>query len=576
MQGSGNIGYKVPAKSKERAEILPGRLEPAYLLRLFFAYPPQDFTAYQQLIDKTGQPIAVIGGAAAMSDGAGAPGKAEAGEENPEAGAVAAYGAMVRETEERPGAAAPLPGKGQSLLLRLLKSVKRPAVKRQKTAGAPDKRREDTDNQGTEGRLAMTGGEEPAGGKAAAAALAVPAVTEERAARSRERPEHSNSETAAASRNREAQGEAAAPGLRSDAAAEPGGEPSGAVSLPLFSCRFNLLTTLEPEQLKRLQKLPFYNSIKKLLTFRTLFLGTTLSEFAPLPAPFPPGQAAAAAAYLRAQAKNYPLVIVKDMPQGHNALIAPPQAKAGQNFMAALEKCGFMAVEGQALAYVPVDYADIEAFLARFSKARRKDFRRKLRARQNIAIEVLQQGAATFADEEQIDLYYRLYQQVYAQSLVHFDLLSKDFFRALLQKADNSLRFITYRDKTGQLIGYNICFIVGDRLVDKYIGLDYPAATDNSLYFVSWFYNLAYAREQGLKYYVAGWTDPQVKAALGAKFIMTRHAVYIRNPLLRLILRCCRPLFEADAHISAAAPAAKAAAAVKAAGAAARKAGGSR
>jgi len=574
----------VPAKSKEKAEILPGRLEPAYLLRLFFAYPPQDFTACQQLIDKTGQPIAVIGGGAAVGNGpgaagngaamAGAPGKAEAGEENPKAGAVAAYGAMVRETGERPGAAAaPPPGKGPPPLLRFLKSMKRPAVKRQKSAAAPDKRREEADNQGAEGRLAITGGEEPAAGKAAAAALA---ATEERAARSRERPEHSDSETAAASRNREAQREAAASGLRSDAAAEPGGEPSGAVSLPLFSCRFNLLTSLEPEQLKRLQKLPFYNSIKKLLTLRTLFLGTTLSEFAPLPVPFPPGQAAAAAAYLRAQAKNYPLVIVKDMPQGHNALIAPPQAKAGQNFMAALEKCGFMAVEGQALAYVPVDYADIEAFLARFSKARRKDFRRKWRARQNIAIEVLQQGAAAFADEEQIDLYYRLYQQVYAQSLVHFDLLSKDFFRALLQKADNSLRFITYRDKTGRFIGYNICFIVGDKLVDKYIGLDYPAATDNSLYFVSWFYNLAYAREQGLKYYVAGWTDPQVKAALGAKFIMTRHAVYIRNPLLRLILRCCRPLFEADAHISAAAPAAKAAAAAKAAGAAARKAGRSR
>ncbi|KAA6204978.1 MAG: GNAT family N-acetyltransferase [Candidatus Tokpelaia sp.] len=488
-----------PAKAGQTERAMPvwhSDLEPAYLLRLFFAYPPQDFTAYQQVIDKTGAAMtddaANLGGAAGVSGEAGnnqGTGR-QAGTDK-----VGAAGENTAAVETVANAAN-------------IKKAKKSAKGKE---------------TGEEIAAAVAG----VGNTAAAGVNNIGAV--EKGAYGKEAPGRS--------------------GLCGEAAGSGG--RCGEQYLPLFSCRFNLLTSLEPAQLQKLQKLPFYKIIKKLLTFRSLFFGTTVSEFAPLPAAFSPALAVAAADYLLAQAKKYPLVIVKDLPQGENALVTRQQAAAGQNFAAALTARGFMAVEGQALAYVPVDYADIDAFLARFSKARRKDFRRKLRARQNLTIEVLHKGAAAFADEEQIDLYYRLYSQVYAQSTVHFDLLTRDFFRALLQQADDSLRFITYRDKEERLIGYNICFIIGNRLVDKYIGLDYPAATDYSLYFVSWFYNLAYAREQGLQYYVAGWTDPQVKACLGAKFIMTRHIVYIRNPLLRWVLRRCRSWFEAEAQIGA-------------------------
>jgi len=322
-------------------------------------------------------------------------------------------------------------------------------------------------------------------------------------------------------------------------------------AMPLFACRFNLLTVLEPAWLKKLKKLPFYRGFGRMLSFKTLFAGATVSEFLPLPLPLPAAGAAAAAAALRAAGDDWPFVIAKDLPQGENALVGADIAAAAAAFDAALAARGFISVEGQALAYVPVDFADINAYLARFSKARRKNFRRKLRARGELAIDILTKGAAEFYDEAALALYYRLYEQVYAQSETHFDYLSRDFFRALLQEADESLRFIRYHDKAGRLIGYNICFIVGDRLVDKYIGLDYPAATDYSLYFVSWFYNLEYACAQGLRYYVAGWTDPQVKACLGAKFVMTRHRVFIRNPLLRAALRRLQFLFEGDAAAAA-------------------------
>ena len=99
----------------------------------------------------------------------------------------------------------------------------------------------------------------------------------------------------------------------------------------------------------------------------------------------------------------------------------------------------------------------------------------------------------------------------------------------------------------GELVGYNICLEHGGMLIDKYIGLRYPQARELDLYFVSWFVNLEHALERGLRFYVAGWTDPEVKAGLGARFTFTRHLVWVRNPILRRILYMFRHWFESDA-----------------------------
>ena len=100
----------------------------------------------------------------------------------------------------------------------------------------------------------------------------------------------------------------------------------------------------------------------------------------------------------------------------------------------------------------------------------------------------------------------------------------------------------------GTMIGWNICFVVDGKLIDKYVGFVYPAARENNLYFTSWFHNLAWARERGLTHYVAGWTDPEIKSYLGARFTLTRHAIYLRNPLLRALARRLGRFFESDSQ----------------------------
>lgn len=311
---------------------------------------------------------------------------------------------------------------------------------------------------------------------------------------------------------------------------------------PAFRAPFDLLTTADEAVKRWVLQLPGGAWLAQRLRLRTDFVGSTLSEYLVLP---PDVAMDKLASQLCRYAGRCMLTIVKDLPQASPLL--PPADNADAHRLAqALQHEGFILVEGQALAYVPIDFDSIDGYLARLSKNRRSDLRRKLKSRSQLQIRRIPTGSA-FADEALVDAYYALFEAVYAQSELHFDKLSRSFFAAVLRDAANQGLVFEYRDaQDGSLLGWNLCFAHDGRLVDKYIGLSYPRARQTNLYFVSWIVNLEYALECGLSHYVAGWTDPEVKAQLGASFTFTQHAVYIRNPVLRALGRRFSRHFESD------------------------------
>ncbi len=316
---------------------------------------------------------------------------------------------------------------------------------------------------------------------------------------------------------------------------------------PSFVAPFDLLTTTQDSVRKHVSEAPGYRWWGRLLRWRTTFVGTTVSEYALFPreadAEHLPDK------LLSKLGRRQRLLIVKDIPQA-SPLLDTAANDWSARFTAACIEAGYVLLEGQALACRHlIDFADEAEYLGRLSCAsRRKDIRRKLRRRDEVKVETIRCGDMRFFNEAAIDAYYMLYSNVYQQSEIHFDQLSRNFLAAILRDAGSGGIMFVYRHK-GAMIGWNLCYVNGDKLIDKYVRFRLPAGTrTESVLHQLVLQSRLCARKQGLAYYVAGWTDPQIKAYLGARFTLTQHAVYLRNRPLRALTRRLSKRFESDSR----------------------------
>lgn len=315
-----------------------------------------------------------------------------------------------------------------------------------------------------------------------------------------------------------------------------------ASGMPTFVAPFDLLTTADDALRQRITRLPGYGRWGRLLRWRTRFAGSTVTEFAPLPRGVAPE--ALARELVQGHGGDCALLVVKDIAP-ETPLLDVADGQRASAFARALEDAGCVLLEGMALAWVPIDFDSEDDYLARLSRSRRKEIRRKLRSRADLRIEAWPTGSPVFEDAALRARIHALYENVYAQSEIHFDHLTPAFLDAVLREGGNGGVVFAYFHGDA-LISWNLCYEHAGKLVDKYIGLAYPAAREHNLYFVSWMENLDYARRRGLSHYIAGWTDTAVKRQLGARFCLTRHAVYVRNPLLRAIFRRIAHHFESE------------------------------
>ena len=166
-----------------------------------------------------------------------------------------------------------------------------------------------------------------------------------------------------------------------------------AQGVPHFHAPFNLLTTVDPALRRRISRWPGYTRWQRLLTLDSCFVGSTVSEYACLPRDLP---ALALAEWLRNDCVHQQtLTVVKDLPQ-QSPLLPDADNHYARELMDACRQRGFISVEGQALAYVPIDFADLDDYLSRLSSSRRRDLRRKLRSREQLRLEILSTGDKRF------------------------------------------------------------------------------------------------------------------------------------------------------------------------------------
>ena len=284
---------------------------------------------------------------------------------------------------------------------------------------------------------------------------------------------------------------------------------------PAFFTAYRLDTTASgwPKRIMARLTLGF----PRLMTLRLACLGSPVAEachlgFAPeiADARKPLLLAELLAAFEReAAAANVRLLAVKDAPGAQDDLWEPALGRR------------YHRLPSLPTASLPIDFADADTYLARLSKATRKNIRRKLRDRAAVRIEY------RHSIDDVLEQVTALYQQTRERSDLQFETLTPRWFTGILAEAGERGGCFLYW-VGDRLAGFNLVLHDGDLMIDKFIGLDACLGRSHSLYFLSWMTNVDFCLAHGIGCYQSGQAGYGPKKHLGSSFapnwIWFRHA----------------------------------------------------
>lgn len=216
-----------------------------------------------------------------------------------------------------------------------------------------------------------------------------------------------------------------------------------------------------------------------------------------------------------------PMLVWKDFPS-HNA--------DDLRWVAANTGLFSMASFPGTLAKLPG--SDKEDFFAAMKGSRRRQLKKKLRT--SAALVALDVMATQYPDSSVLDEIFGLFWQTYQHASTKFECLNRRFFE--LMSALPNAHFLTLREAaSGSMVAFMLCIDMGDRVINKYIGLDYARPKNWSLYFRLWEAALDWALGRGASFIQSGQTGYAPKMEMGHKLIALTNYCRHQNPIIHRI-----------------------------------------
>ena len=223
------------------------------------------------------------------------------------------------------------------------------------------------------------------------------------------------------------------------------------------------------------------------------------------------------------------LVVLKDFPARYRPTLD------------SLSSNGYARVPSMPMTRLPLHYHEWDEYFGTLSKATRKDLRRKFRKVERapkIDME-LTSDVTPYVDE-----IYPLYVQVHERSLLRFETLTKDYFRAMSTRMPDRTRFFLWR-QGGKIVAFSLCIVCDDAIYDECIGLDYSVALDLHLYFYTFRDIISWSLQQRLKYYYSNPLNYGPKLHLRCELVpldlYVRHTSALLNPAFRRVIKYLGP-----------------------------------
>jgi uncharacterized protein len=181
---------------------------------------------------------------------------------------------------------------------------------------------------------------------------------------------------------------------------------------------------------------------------------------------------------------------------------------------------------------VPLADAKMDTYYKNLSLKKRHNLRKKLkRSKERLAInvEVVQHPSG-----EILDHVFALFWQTYERGKTKFERLNRRFFELIAQA--NNAWFILLRDReTGRLVAFKLCFKLGPKVINKFIGLDYEIAENTYLYFRLWEAAVEWALANGATEIQSGQTSYAAKLEVGHSLIPLTNYCKHRNRIIHRI-----------------------------------------
>ncbi len=224
------------------------------------------------------------------------------------------------------------------------------------------------------------------------------------------------------------------------------------------------------------------------------------------------------------------LVILKDFPSEYRPV------------MDKLSTAGYTRVPSMPLTKLRLDYTDFDHYLSSLGSATRKNMRRKHRKTLE-AVPPIEREITTDPTPYLQEMY-PLYLQVHDRSPMKFETLTPEYFQALATRMPERTKFFFWRQQ-GKLIAFSFCLVHDGTIYDECLGLDYSVALELHLYYYTIREILAWAIEQGLKFYCSTPLNYDPKLHLGCHLapldLYVRHTVSMLNPIFGRMVKLLEP-----------------------------------
>ena len=258
---------------------------------------------------------------------------------------------------------------------------------------------------------------------------------------------------------------------------------------------------------------------------RTFFIGSPCSDegtIGLIPGVSLKDMATELGAAVRAKARQLkaPMIVFKDFPA------ADRPALAGLR--------GYAPTVSYPGTVVALPAPDKEAHYRSLAHTQRHNLLKKLRRSRELLL--LETSIVQRPSDSELAEIFALFMQTFERGKTKFERLDRRFFEHIREQAP--ARFILQRDPTdGALVAFMLVFHLGDRVINKFIGLDYRRGTKAYLYFRLFDAALDFAYASGARELQSGQTGYRAKLDLGHRLVPLFNIFRHGNPFVHALFR---------------------------------------